>query len=76
MTQENLSQKEINGKNLKNLLRHMNYTQETLAGLLFVDERTVGRWVQNGIDKISLLEDIAEVLGVGLKDIMFPEKED
>ena len=59
------------GKNLKKLFAKEGKTYADVAELLNCDERTVGRWIQNGLDKISMIVYIAEVFGVKAEDIIF-----
>ena len=54
--------------NLRSILKEKNMTQEDLANLLMVDPRTVRRYLKNGIDRLSVLELIAEKLGIDVKN--------
>ena len=56
------------GENLKRLIKESEYrTQERFAEEAFVDVRTVRRWVQNGIDSISTVAMVADILDVDRK---------
>ncbi len=54
--------------NLRSILKEKNMTQEDLANLLMVDPRTVRRYLKNGIDRLSVLELIAEKLDIDVKN--------
>lgn len=59
------------GRNLKKLFAKEGKTYADVAELLNCDERTVGRWIQNGLDKVSTIAYIAEIFGVKAEDIIF-----
>ena len=60
------------GENLKRLIKESEYrTQERFAEEAFVDVRTVRRWVQNGIDSISTVAMVADILDVDAKALLF-----
>ena len=57
--------------NLKKILKDKNITQEELANIMDVDPRTVRRYLKNGIDKLSTLELISNLLKVDVvKDLL------
>ena len=56
---------------LKRLIKESNCTQEQFAEKAFVDVRTVRRWIQNGIDSISTIAMIAEILDVDVQALLF-----
>lgn len=57
--------------NLKKILKEKNITQEELANIMDVDPRTVRRYLKNGIDKLSTLELISNLLKVDVvKDLL------
>ena len=59
------------GSNLKHLIKESEYrTQERFAEKAFVDVRTVRRWVQNGIDSISTIAMVAEILDVDVMALL------
>ena len=59
------------GKNLKRIIKEHHLTQEKFAELKHVDPTTVRRWIANGIDKLSIIEEIAEFFGITVSDILF-----
>ena len=61
------------GRNLKKLFAKYGKTYEDVAKILNADPRTIGRWVQNGLDKLSTIEWIAEKFGIEAKDIIYPK---
>ncbi len=63
------------GRNLKKLFAKEGKTYADVAELLNCDERTVGRWIQNGLDKVSTIAYIAKVFGVKAEDIIFSEED-
>ncbi len=52
------------GKRFKELIRKRKITQEKAASMLSVDEKTIRRWIKDGIDRLSTLELIAEKFDV------------
>ena len=72
MEQDDLAKKV--GKNLKNLFISKGVTYEDVGEIVGFDSRTVGRWIQNGLDKLSTIELIAQKFDVKVQDIIFPEK--
>lgn len=60
----------VAGANLKRLLKEFGKTQEDFADEFCVDVRTVRRWVSNGIDKLSLVQQIAEHFNVDVLSIL------
>lgn len=71
MTNNNKSILTLNkiGQNLKKFIKNSKFkTQENFAyNGMFVDERTVRSWIRNGINKIDVLMEVAQVLD---KDFM------
>ena len=60
------------GTNLKRLIKESKYrTPERFADAAFVDVRTVRRCIQNGIDSITTVAMVADVLGVDVKALLF-----
>lgn len=59
------------GRNFKLLIKSRNLTQEKAAFILSVDEKTVRRWIKDGIDRISTIEDIAEIFDVDVIETFF-----
>ena len=58
------------GKNLKRIIKEKGFTQEEFAGQMYVDPTTVRRWLANGIDKLSIIEQIAEFFHISVSDIL------
>lgn len=58
------------GKNLKRIIKEHGLTQEKFAELKNVDPTTVRRWLANGIDKLSILEEIAKFFDISVSDIL------
>ena len=56
--------KMIAAYNFRCLLKDLKITQETAALMLKVDERTLRRWLASGIDKLSIIEEIANTFNV------------
>ena len=62
----------IVGENLKRLIKESEYrTQERFAEAVFTDVTTVRRWLKNGIDEISTVLTVADVLGVDVTALLF-----
>ena len=59
------------GKNLKRIIKEHGLTQEEFAGQMFVDPTTVRRWLSSGIDKLSILEEIAKFFDISVTDILY-----
>ena len=70
-TKESLSA--IAGKNLKILIKTHHLTQEQASTLLHIEERTLRRWIKDGIDKLSSLELICRVFNVDLITTLLKE---
>ncbi len=59
------------GANVKRAIKDSRFgTQAEFAYALGVDERTVGRWCNEGIDSLTLLEELSALLGVSVKDLL------
>ena len=58
------------GRNLKRILKIKGYSQQYFAGMANVEVRTVGRWVNDGINQIDLIAFVAHTLGVRLIDLI------
>lgn len=59
------------GKNLKRIIKEHGLTQDKFAELMYVDPTTVRRWIANGIDKISIIEEIARFFDMDVYGILF-----
>lgn len=72
MTQQKLTPAEKVGKNLKNLIKNSEYkTQENFAYEgIGVDPVTVRRWIAHGIKDINTIQEIADIFGVDLKELL------
>ena len=65
MKQTNIDLNKIVGANLKRAIRESEWkTQERFAEAFCAEVRTVGRWCNQGIDKLSLIQQIADFLGI------------
>ena len=65
MKQNNTDLSVIVGVNLKRAIRESEWrTQAKFAEAFGAEERTVGRWCNQGIDKLSLIQQIADFLNV------------
>lgn len=61
----------VAGANLKRLIKQSSYkTQEEFAYVFGTDVRTVGRWINHGIDRLSTIEQIADFFGIAVSDIL------
>ena len=63
---ENPNRSKICGKNLKKHIKasvHIR-TQERVAELMEVNVRTVKRWVAEGVDSLTTIKQIADLLGI------------
>lgn len=59
------------GANLKRLIKESEYrTQERFSEAVDKDPRTVRRWIQNGVDSLYVLENIAEALDVDVMALL------
>ena len=58
------------GENLKRLIKENFGTQEKFAEAFGAEVRTVNRWVNRGIDKLSLITQIAQFLQVPVLAIL------
>ena len=65
MKQNNTDLSVIVGVNLKRAIRESEWrTQAKFAEAFGAEERTVGRWCNQGIDKLSLIQQIADFLNI------------
>ena len=65
MEQTNIDLNKIVGANLKRAIKESKWrTQEKFAEGFGAEVRTVGRWCNQGIDKISLVQQIADFLDI------------
>ena len=52
------------GNNLRIIINKNNLTQEQASNMLNIEERTLRRWLKEGINKISTLEMICRVFNI------------
>lgn len=65
MKQTNIDLGKIVGANLKRAIKESKWkTQEKFAEAFGAEVRTVGRWCNQGIDKLSLVQQIADFLEI------------
>ncbi len=66
---------EKTGKLIAELRKEKNMTQQQLAEQLYVSDKAVSRWeTGRGFPEITVLEDIADLLGVGVAEIIRGER--
>lgn len=58
------------GVYLKKELAKQKISQERFAAMVYVEPRTVRRWIRNGVNDINTIYLIAKQLGVSLWDIL------
>ena len=65
MKQTNIDLNKIVGANLKRAIKESKWkTQEKFSEAFGAEARTVGRWCNQGIDKLSLVQQIADFLEI------------
>jgi hypothetical protein len=65
MKQINIDLNKIVGANLKRAIKESKWkTQEKFSEAFGAEVRTVGRWCNQGIDKLSLVQQIADFLEI------------
>ena len=65
MKQTNIDLGKIVGANLKRAIKESKWkTQEKFSEAFGAEVRTVGRWCNQGVDKLSLIQQIADFLGI------------
>ena len=69
MEQKNKDLGLVAGANVKRLIKEWG-TQEEFASEFGADVRTVGRWVNQGIDKLSIIGEIAEFFKIDVFAIL------
>ena len=61
----------VAGAKLKQLIKQSKYkTKEEFAFEFGADVRTIGRWINNGIDSLSTIQKIADFFGIAVSDIL------
>lgn len=56
------------GKNLKKFIKAKNYTQEKFAFKINRDPSTIRKWIKNGINQLSVLEELSLSLGIAITE--------
>ena len=65
MEQTNIDLNKIVGANLKRAIKKSKWrTQEKFSEAFGAEVRTVGRWCNQGVDKLSLVQQIADFLEI------------
>ena len=65
MKQTNIDLNKIVGANLKRAIKESKWkTQEKFSEAFSAEVRTVGRWCNQGLDKLSLVQQIADFLEI------------
>jgi transcriptional regulator with XRE-family HTH domain len=59
----------VAGENLRHLIQKSNRTQEQFAFEFGANDRTVRRWIKNGINSLSIIEEVARFFGVDVETI-------
>lgn len=68
-TFDSLSQ--VAGANLKRLIKESKYkTQENFAEAYNTDARCVRRWIRDGITKTDQLQEIADLFGISVFELL------
>ena len=71
MKQTNIDLNKIVGANLKRAIKESQWrTQERFAEAFGAEVRTVGRWCNKGIDKLSLIQQIADFLEIDVLTLL------
>ena len=64
------------GANLKRLIKESEYrTQARFAEAYFVDERTVRRWVSQGVEKVYIIDELADFFKVDRMSLLSEREE-
>ena len=64
------------GANLKRLIKESEYrTQARFAEAYFVDERTVRRWVSQGVEKVYIIDELAEFFKIDRMSLLSEREE-
>ena len=67
----NLSPERIAGEKLRKLIQENYSSQEEFAVEYGADVRTINRYINNGINKVSVIQELANFFGITFKDF-FP----
>ena len=76
MTQNRTELGKVVGANLKRLIKESVYrTQAIFAQEYGVDERTVRRWVSRGIEKVYIIDEIADFFKIARMSLLSEREE-
>ena len=76
MTQNRTELGKVVGANLKRLIKESAYrTQAIFAQEYGVDERTVRRWVSQGIEKVYIIDEIADFFKIDRMSLLSEREE-
>ena len=76
MTQSRTELGKVVGANLKRLIKESVYrTQAIFAQEYGVDERTVRRWVSQGIEKVYIIDEIADFFKIDRMSLLSEREE-
>ena len=76
MTQSCTYSGKVVGANLKRLIKESEYrTQARFAEAYFVDERTVRRWVSQGVEKVYIIDELAEFFKIDRMSLLSEREE-
>ena len=76
MKQKRTELGKVVGANLKRLIKESEYrTQARFAEAYCVDERTVRRWVSQGIEKVYIIDEIADFFKIDRIDLLSEREE-
>ena len=65
MTQNRTDLGKVVGANLKRLIKESKYvTQAKFAEAYCVDERTVRRWISKGVEKVYIIDELADFFNI------------
>ena len=64
MTKNKQGLSKVVGANLKRLIKKSHQTQAEFASAFGVDERTVRRWISGGVEKLCVVEELADFFEV------------
>ena len=67
----------MTGELIASARKECGFTQKALAGMLHISDRTVSKWERGvGFPDVSLLEPLAQALGLSISEIVMGEKSD
>lgn len=68
-----LSKKQLAGKNLRRLIKESGRTQQDFADEFGTDIRNVNRYINEGISKVEVIQEIAEFFKVDFGELFMDE---